>query len=387
MNGKLIVSEGGRERVHELLDETTVIGRATQADLRVKDPKTAPLHCEVRRTPQGFKLVDLETRDGTRVNGRHVNAHLLNHGDVVEIGDLEITYFGESPAGGGPKAPQVLLEVPRDESGEPRKFYRHESETKKTGLETAAKCVVAAVAVIMALLLAKSMYNAANDVNKAKLAQAKELLRKVETEEKARRIMKILSEIEPGSVDPREIVELRREAQDRVEGFESSRLASEEAAAWAALVHLHKTRPDLAKDVLKAADEFTLKFPATEKLEELRKIRRTAELGGDPEAEWSALLKYVETATGFGKFAEAYAAFAKFEGREALRRELGSRVDLARRALDDQYAAYVAQRFKAAQVAAAAGDADGARRIYGEIVEIGVLPHSETAKKALEALK
>ena len=123
------------------------------------------------------------------------------------------------------------------------------------------------------------------------------------------------------------------------------------------------------------------------RIEEIRKMKRRIQLGGDPELEWERLVKQVNVAITAQKFAEAYALFGAFEARTEMRNELGPRVDSGRRALDEKYGAFVAGRFKAAQDAAGRGDPDAARRIYEEIVAIGAAPHADTARRALAALK
>lgn len=387
MNGKLIVSEGGRERVHELLDETTVVGRAAQADLRVKDPKAAALHCEIRRTPQGFRVVDLETRDGTLVNGRHVNSHLLKQGDVVKVGDVEIAYLGDSGVEERAKRPsQVLAEAPRDEAGAPKRFYRHESKPRG-GAETATKALIAAAVLIMAVVAGRMMYKAATDKNKVKFVEAQEILRNPDSEEKLLKVLRLLTEIEPDAVDPRDMGRLRQDAKERLEAFKNTRLAAEEYAAWTALLARYRTRPEEAAEILVEADAFLAKYPASDKAEEIRRMQRRLRLGGDPEQEWERLVKQINVALGAQKFAEAYALLAQFEAKTEMRREIGARVDAGRRAVDEKFGAYVAGRFQAAQAAAARGETEIARLIYSDVAAIGAEPHAETARRALAALK
>jgi pSer/pThr/pTyr-binding forkhead associated (FHA) protein len=54
--------------------------------VQVADSKASRRHAEIRPQGTGFLLVDLQSTNGTRVNGAKVAEHLLADGDVVEIG-------------------------------------------------------------------------------------------------------------------------------------------------------------------------------------------------------------------------------------------------------------------------------------------------------------
>ncbi len=91
---KLIVSVPGKEgRTLEFGRETVTLGSADYNSLRLDDPDAEPRHCHIEPTPDGrHKLVDLETKAGTSVNGVKVNAHVLSHNDKIGIGRCSIIY-------------------------------------------------------------------------------------------------------------------------------------------------------------------------------------------------------------------------------------------------------------------------------------------------------
>jgi len=76
------------------LDRTAVtLGRAIEADVRVNDAKASRLHAAIStevETDSGesvFKIRDLNSTNGTLVNGRPVTEATLRHGDKISIGD------------------------------------------------------------------------------------------------------------------------------------------------------------------------------------------------------------------------------------------------------------------------------------------------------------
>lgn len=76
------------------LDQPTVtLGRALEADVRVNDAKASRVHAAIStevETESGetvFKIRDLNSTNGTLVNGRAVTEATLHHGDKIAIGD------------------------------------------------------------------------------------------------------------------------------------------------------------------------------------------------------------------------------------------------------------------------------------------------------------
>jgi transcriptional regulator with GAF, ATPase, and Fis domain len=86
------------ERLFEFEDGTISIGRAETNSVQMDEPAADPEHCLIEGTGDGrFKLVDLETKNGTSVNGKKVNAHLLDHNDQIQIGETCIRYEEPGP--------------------------------------------------------------------------------------------------------------------------------------------------------------------------------------------------------------------------------------------------------------------------------------------------
>ncbi len=73
------------------------IGRDPACDLTLADPFVSTRHARVERRPGGFALRDLQSRNGTFLNGTRIVESILSIGDKVKFG--ESTYvFSESPA-------------------------------------------------------------------------------------------------------------------------------------------------------------------------------------------------------------------------------------------------------------------------------------------------
>jgi DNA-binding NtrC family response regulator len=63
-----------------------------QATVVIDDPHVSARHCEISLIPAGIKLVDLDSRNGTKVHGIAVNSALLEPGVVITIGTTQIRF-------------------------------------------------------------------------------------------------------------------------------------------------------------------------------------------------------------------------------------------------------------------------------------------------------
>ena len=88
--GSLVAPDGSRVRI--ALDPIT-IGRLPECDIVLNDQEVSRQHAEVRREDDGFVLVDLESMNGTKLNGAGVRApRPLADGDTITIGTHTIRF-------------------------------------------------------------------------------------------------------------------------------------------------------------------------------------------------------------------------------------------------------------------------------------------------------
>jgi hypothetical protein len=95
---------------HPLDPPGLVIGRGTDADLRINDPGVSRRHAEIRIAPAesgvpSVSVVDLGSTNGMLVNGHKVTQATLDDGATVKIGNTTMTIRhvrDSSPSEGGP---------------------------------------------------------------------------------------------------------------------------------------------------------------------------------------------------------------------------------------------------------------------------------------------
>lgn len=67
------------------------IGRAARADFIVDAPLVSRVHCRLTAGADALELKDLDSTNGTFVNGERVAQKLLKGGDRVGVGRVELT--------------------------------------------------------------------------------------------------------------------------------------------------------------------------------------------------------------------------------------------------------------------------------------------------------
>jgi diguanylate cyclase (GGDEF)-like protein len=78
--------------------EEVILGRALEADVRVNDTQVSRQHAKIVAEPRGTKsgteyvLHDLDSRNGTFLNGRRIRRETLENGDKITIGETILRF-------------------------------------------------------------------------------------------------------------------------------------------------------------------------------------------------------------------------------------------------------------------------------------------------------
>jgi two-component system, NtrC family, response regulator GlrR len=93
---RLTVVEGpGAGTIWESRSDRCSIGSAPLNDLVIEDPTVSRFHCEVKIEPQGAAIYDLNSRNGTVVDGVQVREAFLRGGTLIRLGRATIRFqFG-----------------------------------------------------------------------------------------------------------------------------------------------------------------------------------------------------------------------------------------------------------------------------------------------------
>ena len=153
---KLSIALDDDKITHELTEEKITIGRAPDNLLQLDDPSVSSRHAQLVLVGERYQLSDLNSTNGTRVNGQTITETFLKVGDRVRFGKVEARYESEKTgeAQALPEADEIAAR-PAETSEKPADFANASPfPNRKKEKDTVALAVFAAGAVaILAMVL------------------------------------------------------------------------------------------------------------------------------------------------------------------------------------------------------------------------------------------
>ncbi len=96
MTAKLILTlDGAIIREYPINKDSIGIGRRHGNDIQLNDMTVSGRHSLLTTIGKDTFVEDLGTTNGTLVNGNYINKLLLMHGDIIQVGAHQFTYFSE----------------------------------------------------------------------------------------------------------------------------------------------------------------------------------------------------------------------------------------------------------------------------------------------------
>jgi len=101
----LVLIRNGEDTQFPISQDIVSIGRSNANGIRLDDHNISKRHCLLVRTPDGVKMVDLESTNGTWINDKAAKEQVLRDGDRLRVGPFVFRY-----ADGGyvPPPPTVI---------------------------------------------------------------------------------------------------------------------------------------------------------------------------------------------------------------------------------------------------------------------------------------
>ncbi len=87
--GSVVLSDGRRVQLGE---EPVTLGRSPDANIVVTDPRSSRRHAEIRPAGHGFVITDLNSMNGTVVNGVPIREQPLTDGDEIRVGTTVLRF-------------------------------------------------------------------------------------------------------------------------------------------------------------------------------------------------------------------------------------------------------------------------------------------------------
>jgi pSer/pThr/pTyr-binding forkhead associated (FHA) protein len=94
----VVLTEGFKERSCELKVGKTTIGRVEDNAFQIPEPSVSSHHCEVSLLGTVVSVKDLDSTNGTFIDGDPVKETVLKSGQTLRLGQIELRLDGGAPA-------------------------------------------------------------------------------------------------------------------------------------------------------------------------------------------------------------------------------------------------------------------------------------------------
>ena len=96
----ILALEGKILRELKLTKDRITIGRRPHNDLPIYNPAVSGMHAAIVKVRHDAYVEDLNSTNGTKVNGQPVKKHFLQNGDVIELLKYRLTYVADEQVTG-----------------------------------------------------------------------------------------------------------------------------------------------------------------------------------------------------------------------------------------------------------------------------------------------
>ena len=86
----VILSEGMTGRSHELKVDRTTIGRVEDNTFQIAEPSVSSHHCEILLRGNEVVVRDLNSTNGSFINGEKITEKALKLGQTLRLGQIEM---------------------------------------------------------------------------------------------------------------------------------------------------------------------------------------------------------------------------------------------------------------------------------------------------------
>ncbi len=86
----VVLSEGFSGRSHDLKTDKTTIGRVEDNSFHIAEGSVSSHHCEILMRGNEVVVKDLNSTNGTYINGEKVSESVLKPGQILRLGQLEM---------------------------------------------------------------------------------------------------------------------------------------------------------------------------------------------------------------------------------------------------------------------------------------------------------
>src|ERR1051325_3735980 len=128
MSKLVLLTEGFAGRTYELNVEKTTVGRVEDNAFQIAEPSVSSHHAEIILRGNDVVIKDLNSTNGTFINGEKITESVLKPGQTLKFGQIELRLEGAdgagAPAAGGKAAPSQPAQKKTQASGQTSRIPR-----------------------------------------------------------------------------------------------------------------------------------------------------------------------------------------------------------------------------------------------------------------------
>ena len=157
----VVLSEGYTGLAYELKVEKTTVGRVEDNAFQIADASVSSHHCEIIQQGSDILVRDLNSTNGSFINGEQITEKILKPGQILRLGNIDVRLEVPPPAGASGKKvvdkTQVIKQgVKLDEfekGGQPVKFDTQGTFKKRSNKSTKIFIVFVVVVFVIIIVL------------------------------------------------------------------------------------------------------------------------------------------------------------------------------------------------------------------------------------------
>src|SRR5208337_4354307 len=94
----VVLSAGMTGRTQELNVDKTTVGRVEDNTFQIAEPSVSSHHCEVLLRGSEVVVRDLNSTNGTYINGDKITERVIKPGQILRLGQVELRLDTDAPA-------------------------------------------------------------------------------------------------------------------------------------------------------------------------------------------------------------------------------------------------------------------------------------------------
>lgn len=155
---KLMITTASGTVTHELAEDVITVGRSPENAIQIDDPSVSGRHARLEMVDGEYHLKDLESTNGTRVNGQPIQSILLRQGDRIRVGKVEACFECESGTAAQPVPVLPATDAkPAEVSARPADFANASPFPRRRAQADPVRTAVFAVAALAIVAFLGSM--------------------------------------------------------------------------------------------------------------------------------------------------------------------------------------------------------------------------------------